>query len=381
MDKTELASLQLITVRWWNATAYYAVYLAKWLRQAGYPVWVGSPAELPPAARARELEVPVFSDIRTDSVSPRQFWRNMKRLKFFINQNKIRIINAHRPEDHLYAGLLKQRSAGITAIRTIGDVRPPRNNPVNRWLHLQATDFFIFSCEANKKRYQAVWPIPEEKTAVVYAGIDTDYFRPDSGEADLRQEIGIPADALVFGLIARFSPVKDHATFLKAASLITEFTPNVFFLISGEDVEITQSDLRRQARDLDIESHVYILKKQPDVRRVIRAVDVGVVPSSGSEAIARIATEFMAMGRPVICSDVNVLPEMIKDGREGFVFPARSYTALADRMRLFVENPPLREILGQQARETAQKRFSSRVFLQQTLAVYHNILNQIGVPQ
>lgn len=377
MKEEQISSLQLISVRWWNATAYYAVTLAKALQHAGYPVFIGGSAGSPPIIEAEKYQLPVMNTIRLESKSPAEWLRSYQNLKKFISQNSISIMNVHRPEDHLIGALLRRKFPEIPLIRTIGDVRPPKQNPVNRWLHLKATDFFIFSSRANKVRYQRALPIPESRCAVIYAGVDTETFAPTAGKSGLRKQLNIPENVIVFGLVGRFSPVKDHLTFLRAAALLLKESANCRFIISGQEEEISASELREICSKFGIADYVKIIGKQNDVAQVIAALDVGVVTSRGSEAICRIATEYLAMGRPVIVSDVNVLPEMISDGENGFIFPAGSPEQLAGKMKIFLQETDLLRTMGEKARLAAVDRFSLKVFLEKTLGAYLNFKSNI----
>ncbi|MEJ2636345.1 MAG: glycosyltransferase family 4 protein [Calditrichia bacterium] len=379
MNKEELASLQLISVRWWNATAYYAISLAKILQDAGYPVTVGGTAGSPPIKAAGDCALETFHDIHLESFQPFRMLRNYTELKNFITRNGIRLINAHRPEDHLFSGLLNRRRGNIRLVRTVGDVRAPKNNPVNKWLHLEATDFFIFSCRANMQRYLDVWPIPQEKTAVIYAPVDTEYFTPPADTSSLRRKLNISEEKIVFGVVGRFSPVKDHETFLQAAARVSQKLADVEFIISGEEVEISRQQLMDRAKKLGLEKRVHFLDKQEDVREVISASDVGVTCSNGSEAVSRISAEFMAMGRPILVSDVNVLPEMITHGVEGFVFSSGSPQQLAGKMEKLLNDPASIKAMGQKARKNAVTNFSHRKFLTDTLSVYEKVLAKRGI--
>lgn len=376
MNAELIRTLQLISVRWWNANAYYAISLTEALNQAGIYSLAGGRGSSPPIKMACQMKLPVYPDIDLESLNIRQIVKNILRLRDLVKRQGISLINAHRPEDHFFAGLVRQKTSSTALIRTIGDVRPPKNNPVNKWLHLSATDFFVFSCAANKKRYQDVWPIPEKKTAVIYAGVDTQEFSPPQGPSALRETLSIAPDTMVFGMVGRLSPVKNHRLFLEAAAIVSGFHSRVAFIISGEEVEISEAELREFACHLGIPEKVHFIGKKSDVREVITAIDVGITCSSDSEAISRITTEFLAMGRPVIVTNVNVLPEMISEGEEGFIVSKGAAAQLADRMKLLVEEPGLFRCLSENARIRAEKDYSLTQFLKKTASVYETVLRE-----
>jgi len=377
MKKEQISSLQLISVRWWNATAFYAVTLSNALKRAGHIVFVGGTFGSPPVVESEALELPVLSNLQLENKSVCGWVKSYRSLLNFLNGNSIQIINAHRPEDHLMSALVRHKIPNIFLVRTVGDVRSPKKNPINRWLHINATDFFIFSSQANKARYQNVWPIPDSKCAVIYAGVDTNRFAPPDGKSSLRTELRIRDNEIVFGLVGRFSPVKGHSTFLKAAAILVKKYPNCRFIISGKEEEISKKELWNICISHNITEYVKIIGKQNNVAQVIKALDVGVVASLGSEAICRIAAEYMAMGRPVIATDVNVLPEMVIDGKNGYIFPAGSYELLAEKMKIFMQNPETIKSMGRNARADAVDRFGLPVFLKQTEQVYFNLMTNI----
>ncbi len=364
--------LQLISVRWWNASAYYGVSLAEALRQAGYAVMVGGRKDSPPLRKAAEWGLPTFTDINLESLKPMDLWRNLRTLRRFVASHHIPLINAHRPEDAVFARLVRQKpDSPVPVIRTVSDVRPPKNHVLNRLLHRQL-DFFIFSCRASYERYQAVWPIFEGRSEVIYSAIDTEKFAPARSDSPLRRRLGFGDENVIFGIVARLDPVKDHRTFLRAAALTAGEVPAARFLIAGESCNVSMAELQQLARQLGIFDSVAFVERDPriDVRELIGALDVGIVASNGSEVICRVAVEYMARAKPQIVTAVNVLPEIVTDGENGFVVPAGDADAMAQRMIQLARNPELRGKMGRRARAAAETRFSYPVFAKKTMAVY-----------
>lgn len=381
MKQNRIETLQLVSVRWWNASAYYGVSLAEALNRAGHFSVVGGRGDSPPLLKASEVGLPVFTAINLESFHPGVAIRNVTSLKRFLKQREIALVNAHRPEDGFFAVLAKKFSRNpFPVIRTVSDVRPPKNNPTNKWLHRQGMDFLIFSCKASYQRYQAVWPIFENKSAVIYSAIDTDFFQPGYKNEPVRREFGIGEAEILVGIIARLDPVKDHHTFLRAAALVAERAPQTRFLVSGETCNVTHGQLQQLSRDLGIYDRVIFLDRREDldVRDLIHCLDIGVVASNGSEVICRISVEYMAMGKPQVASDVNVLPEIVAEGENGFVFPAGEAAALAEKILRLVENPSLRAEMGRKARAIAEAKYSYPVFAEKTLEVYREVLGKTG---
>ncbi len=377
MNEPGGTTLQMVTVRWWNASAYYAVSVARALQMAGYPSIVASPEHYPATARARQANLTVFSGARTESLNPLRILGNLVVLKRFITHHNIRFLNAHRPEDHAHAALLRAvMNVPIPVIRTVTDVRFPKKHALNRRIHQRYTDYFIFSSRSSVERYQSVWPFFEEgkNYTIIPGGIDTDYFTPRTASPEQRTALGIDRDAVVFGLIARLSPVKGHRVFLEAAAQVHRRFPNTRFLISGEAVEITHAELQEYAQTLGIAPAVIFQEKAADVREVIEIIDVGVVASLDSEVVCRIGMEMMAMGKPVIATRVNVLPELIEDGGEGILVPPGDASALARAMEHMLMKPDIISRMGKQARRRVETEYSLPVLAQKTWRAYERAL-------
>jgi glycosyltransferase involved in cell wall biosynthesis len=378
MNKSDLKILQLVSVRWWNASAYYAISLSEGLQQIGVANTVAGREKSPPLQMALKKSLDTYTQINLETYNPLKTWQNRKRLKNLISERQISLINAHRPEDHSYGAFSIGRTKYTPLIRTISDVRAPKNHILNRWLHQSKTDYFIFSCKASYERYQNVWPIFENRSKVVLTAIDTNYFKPQNSKINLRRQLDISDDEIVIGIIARLSPVKDHKTFIKAASIISEKYSNLKFLISGEESQLTHSDLKKMAQEAGVLNKVIFLHRSPEyeIRDLIKCLDIGVVASMDSEVICRISLEYMAMEKPQIVTNINVLPEIVKEGENGFVIPAKDPAAIVDKLINLVNNKELRKSLGTSARQIAKSKYSFPVLARDTLSIYQEVFER-----
>ena len=379
MDLNRIQTLQLVSVRWWNASAYYAISLCDALTQSGFRSYAGGRGDSPPLVKARRrYDLPLFDIINLESLNPVTMVQSLARLTRFIQNPTISLVNAHRPEDHIFAYLARQRSKRqIPLIRTISDVRPPKDQRFNRLLH-EKTDFFIFTSKSSFDRYQSVWPIFQDNSAIIYGALNTDQFQADPQSSRLRQHLEIPESDILIGIVARLDPVKNHDMFLKAAAILAAKVPNARFLIAGESCNIQMDTLREQALGLGIEERCHFMERTPEwsARELIAALDIGVVTSRGSEVICRVAAEYMAMGKPVVVTDVNVLPEMVDDGINGFVVGNNDHQTLARRLELLCFNPEVRLHMGREARRYAEERFSYSTLVEKTLEVYAMLLRR-----
>jgi glycosyltransferase involved in cell wall biosynthesis len=359
-------------VRWWNACAYYAISLAQSQLKLGYQVYLAGDPDYLATQHAKEAGLQVF-EISFATKNPFKWWLEKKKLTHFIRSKKIHLVNAHRPEDHLMSSLVT-RDQRIPLIRTVGDVRPPKKNFLNKALHLRGTDYFIFSSQANLVRYISRWPQLERIAKVIYGGIDIDQFQPIDKNVILLNQLELKIDQIVIGLIGRLSEVKDHHTFIKSASLVLDYYPDVHFIISGIDAELSKAELAKYAANLNIENHITFLDYYQPITELISILDIAVIASKGSEAICRVAFEYMAMGKPIIATDVNVLPEIIVDARNGFIVASENAYEMAQAIMQLINNRSLRQKISGQNVMDCRRRFDLQVAAQETDEVYRFLL-------
>jgi glycosyltransferase involved in cell wall biosynthesis len=359
-------------VRWWNACAYYAISIAEGQRKLGHQVWVAGDPGFPVTNYAQQAGLPAW-EISFSARNPFWYWLQYNRLYHFIRQHHIEIINAHRPEDHLLAALLCKKT-GIPLVRTVGDVRAPRQNILNRHLHEQLTGFIIFSSAANLTRYQSCWPDIERKSAVIHGGVNLGIFKPREKNVDLLTKLGLTENKIILGQIGRLSTVKDFPTTIKAMALLREERPDIQLIISGIEDKVTSAHLKELACAYDIDRNITFIGRYDPVEDLISILDIGIIASKGSEAICRIAMEYLAMGIPVVATDVNVLPEIIIDRRNGLIIPAEDPVSMAEAIAEIINNPGFRELVKLNNLEDSRTRVNILTAAEATIGVYQKLI-------
>lgn len=203
---------------------------------------------------------------------------------------------------------------------------------------------------------------PTEKLVVVPNGIDTDYFRPDpEGGQVVRSEWGIPADTILVGMVGRLDPVKDHMTFLCAASLLYKERPDVRFVCVGSGAESYRKELNQMAERLSISGEIYWAGERPDMRAVYNAFDIN-VSSSQSEGFSNVIGEAMACAVPCVVTDAGDSALIVGD--TGFVSAPRNPEALAANLIACLESD--RNGLGARARCRIKENWSIKHLAERT---------------
>lgn len=212
------------------------------------------------------------------------------------------------------------------------------------------------------ERAQMVWLYGADasKIAVVPCGVDLDRFRPiPSQEAKAR--LGQPESRRIILFVGRIEPLKGIDTLLRAIALVAPEMPHwqdelSVIIIGGapgagaDQAEAELDRLQRLRVELGIEELVTFqgAEDQDSLVYYYSAAEMVVVPSH-YESFGMVALEAMACGTPVVASKVGGLAFNVQDARTGFLVPERDPAALADRIRLLLNEPDLRQKLGAEA--------------------------------
>ena len=136
----------------------------------------------------------------------------------------------------------------------------------------------------------------------------------------LRRELGLPAELSLIGLIARYDPMKDHGTFLRAAGLLSKTRPDAHFVLVGQAVDRQNAALTTIVAQESIQDRVHLLGERNDVPRIMQALDV-VTPSSYGEGFPNVIGEAMACGAVCVVTDAGDSRRIV--GETGIVVPPR----------------------------------------------------------
>jgi glycosyltransferase involved in cell wall biosynthesis len=189
-------------------------------------------------------------------------------------------------------------------------------------------DVVIVNSHAGKASHTSLGYHPR-KWAVIPNGFDVKRYQPDrDARVDVRRELGCRPDAPLIGLVARYDPMKDHETFLRAAALITKRTPEVRFVLVGRDVDGRNQTLVRTIAALGLDKVVSLLGERTDVPRIMASLDLFSLSSAFGEGSPNVVGEAMACGVPCVVTDVGDAARIV--GETGTVVPPRSPAALAD---------------------------------------------------
>lgn len=221
-----------------------------------------------------------------------------------------------------------------------------------------------------------------EKVSVIYNGVPAVFFEQPAAGREVREELQLPQDEALVGMVGRLDPLKGHTEFLNAAKQVLARHNKVTFVIVGDVLFDAGRDrhkgykriLQDHARDIGIYGKVVFLGQREDVPRLLSAMDVVVQPSQVVESFGRTVAEAHAAGRPVVASNLGGIPEIVTDGVDGYLFEAADTEAMAARILNLLEDPEGAGRMGEQGRLDATRRFTRKAHVEQVQGVYEGLL-------
>lgn len=179
------------------------------------------------------------------------------------------------------------------------------------------------------------------------SGVDLDFFSPEPISHN---------NEFNFLLIARLIKDKGIKEYVESARKIRRQYPSIKFNLLGYYYDNPNAISKAQIKQWTKEGIINYLGETDDVCPFIKNCSVYVLPSY-REGTPRSVLEAMAMGRPIITTNVPGCKETVINGENGFLVPVKDVKALADAMEKFIKNPELIPVMGKRSREIAEEKY------------------------
>jgi glycosyltransferase involved in cell wall biosynthesis len=309
------------------------------------------------------------------------------RLARWIRESKPDVIHTWMYHANLVGALAARLAGDVPVVWGIHHsaldprVDKRRTMLVNRICALMSRKFpaRIVCCSEASLRLHKGLRYAAEKLELVPNGVDLEQFRPDPiARLSVREELGIPADALLIGMAARFHPQKDHRNFVRAAERLHKQMPEIHFLLCGLDITWQNPQLAGWVEAAGLGDCCHLLGVRRDVSRLFAAMDIATTSSVSGEAFPVVVAEAMASRTPCVVTDVGD-SALIVD-KTGSVVAPGDPDALAEAWRKLIEaGPGVRHNLGTAARRRVQQHFALPVIVDRHQAIYAQLA--AGAPQ
>jgi glycosyltransferase involved in cell wall biosynthesis len=215
----------------------------------------------------------------------------------------------------------------------------------------------------------------------IHNGLDPAAFRFERSPEELRQTYGVPADAIVIGMIGNIRAWKGQDTLIAAMARVRRAYPDTRCLFIGDTAardENYRRTLHDMVQELGLSEHVVFTGFQRNVADFVAMVDVVVHASVRPEPFGRVILEAMACGKPVIGARAGAIPEIIEEGVTGLTFPPGDHERLADAIIAVIRDPEAARSMGARGFARLKERFGIARNVESTQRVYQRLL---GAPR
>lgn len=294
-----------------------------------------------------------------------------KALAEYVRANDIDLIHAHLP----FAGIVSRiagKLAGVPVVYTEHN-KQERYHKITYFLNKATFNFqsrvIAVSDDVKESIMKNIGPrIPVQ---TILNGVNTAEFNRDhdAGKA-LRQEYGIPADAVVIGTIAVFRFQKRLAEWLSVLSEVCRANPNVYGVIVGDGP--LRSEIHAKAAQLDLGPRLVMPGLQTDVKPWLSAMDVYMM-SSIFEGLPIALLEAMSMECAIVATNAGGIKEVIRDGVDGLVTDVGSWERLTEHVTTLL-NPSVRNRFASAGRRRVVESFSLQRMVDELEQMYRQVI-------
>ncbi len=235
------------------------------------------------------------------------------------------------------------------------------------------TDKIVALTNREKEDYLMFKIANEDRFTVIFSGIKLKKFNESllGEKKSFKKELGIPETSSIVGTVARLVPVKGPESLIKAAKYITSKYPDTLFIFTGDGY--LRQDLENKAFKMGIKENIIFLGWRDDAAKIISAYDVFVLPSL-NEGMGRVLVEAMALGKPIVASNIGGIPDLVIHGKNGFLVPPKNPRELAKYIEILLEDEKKREKMGLKGKEMSL-HFSAKNMVEKIEELYAELLS------
>ncbi|MDH5174708.1 MAG: glycosyltransferase family 4 protein [Elusimicrobiota bacterium] len=241
-----------------------------------------------------------------------------------------------------------------------------------KWSHIITVSHFI-------KREIMGTGYSHRNITVIHHGIDQDIYSPKVDAQPVFKKYPVLRGKKVIFHPARMGLAKGCDVSIKALRIIKQRFPDVVLVLAGTKniidwVQSQQKDIAYMVslvEFLGLEDNVLIdAFRLEDMPKMYAASLVCVYPSTVSEPFGLTMLEALSSGRPMVVTETGGMPEIIKDGINGFIIPVKDFESLASRINCLLGNKELRERLGHTGRQMVEQQYTKEIVAESTLRLY-----------
>lgn len=352
------------------------------LRERGHRVILAVPAGGLPAQRARAGGLELFDAVQFRAAgNVGALLGDIRALARLMREAKPDLIHSHGSQDTWAVAVANRYWFGaprLPHLLTRHNTKRVRNSAANRHLIGTLLDRLIVVAPEILDRYRPFIEaglLDPTRVPVIPSPLRPDVRDANPDRATLRRELRLSADVKLCGTLARLVPDKGQTDLLAAASSVIEAGHDLHVVLAGDGSD--ESRLRQQVAETpSLANRVHFLGFRRDVADVTASLDIAVLPSVDCDASSGMIKEALALGVPVIATDVGAAREMLGDGRFGAIVPIADPAALAAALRQLLHDLPAAREAAARGGEQIRATYTVDRLVSGLEQVYRDLLQQ-----
>lgn len=360
-----LKVLQLIPTLDRSGAEKQMVMLAAGLPRDRFKVEVAALTRLGPLeAELKAAGIPVTligKNLKLDPFALARLTRFVRRKKFDVVQTWIFAANVY--------GRIAAHRAKVPVVITAEMAVDLWKSPNHFWIDRKLANWttrVVGNSQAVSDFYRDTVGIPESKLAVIPSGIDN-AEPPTIDRAAVRASLGATADGAVVIFVGRLAPQKAVDDLLKALDLLQHVMPHLQTWIVGDGP--LREQLQSTSINYDLRGKTHFLGHRNDVPSLLEAADLLVLPSL-YEGLPNVVLEAMRFRKPVVATAAPGTTEVVEDGVTGSLVPLKNPPALAQAIRLILEDPAKAKAMGEAGRRRVEAHFPVSLMIDRFAQLY-----------
>ncbi len=363
-----LKILHLSSEKTWRGGEQQMAYLIKYLNSQGVDSVVCSRHNSAFSQWCKENETPFYEMSFKSGVD----FRTALKIKRIARKEKADIVNSHSGKSHSLAYLAIQfgMQTPLVAHRRIDFPVKKSGFSLKKYHHQGLKKVICVSDAISKKVKEAL--DEKRKVITVHDGIDPARFTLSDSTGYIHTEFKIHPSKMLIANISAIAPRKDYGTFLQTAKIILNQRDDCHFLIVGNGT--LEKEMKALAANLELTDKVTFTGFRTDISEIFRELTVFLI-TSDIEGLGTTVIDSLYNGIPVVATRAGGIPELIRDGKDGFLCPLYDAKCLAQKVEILLDSQTTRTAMKNSGHEHA-KQFTNVKMGDGVLKVYREVLSE-----
>lgn len=297
--------------------------------------------------------------------------QRIRNLATMINDMEIDCVHTHGHADLFTAApaLLKNSKTALVHTFHFGNYpHVPFRTRIFEFVFARMASQLVSVSHRQREAVSRTYWIDKNRIEPVWNGIGD--FKIESDTSRLRRELGIREGSTIVGAVGTLIKQKGYEQFLSVVQILCDLYSDIDFVIVGFGP--LENALKKEATRLGIERRIIFTGLRDDAPKIMSMFDIFVSPSLW-EAMPIVLLEALAVGAPIVATDVGDNALVLEDGVNGFVVPVGDQNAMVDRIGRLYSSTRLREEVGRSNRALFLEKFTASAMVRNYETIYRRV--------